>query len=129
MALTYWRTRKQPLRAEEVDENFDTLDQRLALLEKEMAQKTCNLASIRLQGSMLYFEGTHGVQFPPISIPLLLWKPRGPWKPHTGYNTMDVVYHEKGLYVCEHAHSSEEIWNTDHWKLHWQQIFSLVEAT
>lgn len=120
MPIIFWKDKQTPLAAEEVDGNFKDLDDRLKTLE-ENQNKVNVLASIKLNGSDLIFEGTNGTQFPPIKMPQIFWNPCGLWKKETQYSPFDITQYGSCLYMCKQFHiSAQELDNN-----FWQMMFSL----
>jgi hypothetical protein len=124
MALIFWKTQKRPLRPEDVDNNFEELNERLEKLEKNPPQPD-QIAHIRLKGNALIFEGTKGTIYPEIPLPFIGWKIKGAWASTTEYNANDIVQQDSCLYVCKQFHISENKWNANYsayWDLLWAPV-------
>ena len=107
MPITYWKNHKSPLSPEEVDANFAELESRVASLEHPKVPYR-EIANIALDGNKLIFEGIEGIKFPPLTLPILSWRPRGEWKPEHPYFAWDVIAFDGSLYVCEKSHVSRK---------------------
>ena len=118
MPMIYWSKKKAPLTPEEVDGNFEYLEQKIHGIQEDLKEIPA-LTAIEVKEGKLLCKGSDGSDLSPIKLPS--WTPRGQWKSDTPYEQGDVVYDEKALYLCQSGSINVRPCKGAHWVL----IFSL----
>ena len=123
MTITYRNLKGAPLSADELDQNFRELQDRLEALEvSSSAQNLGGVTRIFQEGRDIAFENQAREIIGRLTLPQLQLRPRGAWAPQTEYAFYDVCLFEGKTYLCNSAHQSGEAF-TDH-ASSWGVIFS-----
>jgi hypothetical protein len=104
----------EALNSQDLDLNFKELLERLERLEKTDFPDF-SLTRLETQEDQLVFLGPGDTVLGKIPLPLLIFKDRGPWTPHTSYDLCDYIIHNQCLYVCRTAHQSEDTFDETVW--------------
>ena len=124
MSITYRNLKGSPLSADELDQNFRDLHERLEYLETSFnRQNLGGIAQIFQEGSEIFFENTAGDIMGRLKFPQLQLNPRGAWSPHTEYAFYDVCLFNGKSYLCNTAHQSAE--SFEEHSRQWDVIFSM----
>lgn len=94
------------LTADQVDGNFYDVSQRVQYLELH-PQEPVLITSFTATGNQLYIHMSDGTVNGPITLPVVRWFFRGPWKTSTGYLVDDVVIGpDSVVYLVVFSHTS-----------------------
>lgn len=119
MTMTYRNLKGAPLSADELDQNFRELHQRLERLEaKPLAS---GIANITQEGPDIIFKNAAGESMGRFTVPLLKLRPRGPWIPQETYLFYDLCLFEGKTYLCHTPHKSGDNFASGH--VYWDVVF------
>lgn len=109
MAMTYRDEKGSPLSADEVDENFRTLQE---AIDGFTSTPGVGVASITQAGSTITFHMTDGSTEGPFDLPTASFNDTGDWQPEWDYNTLDLFeVPNVGLYLVLIAHTSGTVFD------------------
>ena len=131
MTLIFRASKGSPLTADEVDNNFKDLDQRLHALETGRFTAEA-IQEITLEQDQLIIKGSRGSVFGPFTLPTPLFKAKGEWQEDTPYTKGDVVQKDLNLYQARHDHVGDKVFEAKNWQLIFQalpQTESIVEKS
>ena len=107
MPIIYRNLKGAPLSADELDQNFRELDQRLASVEQSpRLQQHGGIARISQEGPEVLFENTLGEVLGRLTLSSLSMTPQGQWEPQKDYAFYDLCLLEGNTYLCNTAHKS-----------------------
>jgi hypothetical protein len=112
--ITYHRIKNAPLTSEEIDNNFQSLDDRLAQLEEGTFTPE-KLDRVEISGQKLTLYGSLGSVLGTAQLPHIAWIPKGTWKPETKYAEGTVVQKDQGLFLCTSSHTSTHEFTKENW--------------
>lgn len=123
MTITYRNLKGAPLSADELDQNFKELHQRLEKLEENILPLTQGgVARITQKGAEILFESASEETLGKVTLPSLRFRPRGFWALQKDYLFYDICFFEGKIYCCKTAHKSSESFEDDSSK--WDIIFA-----
>lgn len=106
MSIIYRADKGSPLTADEVDENFRGLDDRVTEVE-ENPPEAVSIDTIEVTGNQMVITLTNSVVQGPFDLDTADWEFRGPWLPAHNYLKNDVFSEDGSLYLVLVAHTSE----------------------
>ncbi|MDR1267369.1 MAG: hypothetical protein LBJ70_03255 [Holosporales bacterium] len=118
MGITYRHLKGSPLTSAEVDANFESLDQRLRLLEGARASPA-DLVHIEQHDTRLRFLDPSGRTLGDVELPTPRFAPKGAWETAHVYEKGDLVAHEAHTWYAMRSHEagtfeedrSQGLWN------------------
>ncbi len=119
MTITYRNLKGAPLSADELDQNFRELHQRLEELEEGKA--SAGVRKITQEGPDILFESTTGEILGRVTVPLMHFRPRGPWASRENYLFYDLCLFEEKTYLCKTPHKSGDDFESG--RAYWDIIF------
>ncbi len=123
MTITYRNLKGSPLSADELDQNFKELHERLEKLEEYVLPlHQGGVAQITQQGADIIFESAFGEVLGRIRLPSLCFRPQGLWEAQRDYLFYDLCLLEGKTYCCKTPHKSGEAFVEDSAK--WELIFA-----
>jgi hypothetical protein len=96
----------------QVDENFFTLDQRVAAVENN-PPTAISIESFVVEGTLLTIVLTNGAEHGPFVLPVAQWRWTGMWQPITQYFVGDIVEDDGSLYFIRVQHISGAAFDPD----------------
>lgn len=125
MGIIYRHQKNEPLTIAEMDGNFETLENRIKILESGPLLAE-GVAKIIQEGDRVTFQGTLGTLLGQIHLPKAFPCYRGKWQPNTSYQVLDCVQIKNSLYSCLSPHTSQEFQN--HGSA-WALMFTIEEES
>lgn len=123
MTITYRNLKGSPLSADELDQNFKNLHERLEKLEEVVLPLSQGgVARITQNGADLLFESASDEVLGRVTLPSLRFRPRGLWVAQRDYLFYDLCLFDGKMYCCKTAHKSAESFGDDLAK--WDLIFA-----
>lgn len=116
MMLVYRSIKGSPLTVEEMDGNFKALADRLEVLETSSMEGE-GIGSVEIDQGVLRLTGSKGSKLGEVKLTTLRWRPRGAWQPDVAYETMDLVFINDSLYLCQTSHTSDKAFAERYWDL------------
>tara|TARA_R110002095_G_scaffold186939_3_gene164243 strand:- start:210 stop:587 length:378 start_codon:yes stop_codon:yes gene_type:complete len=107
MTITYRNLKGAPLSADELDQNFRELHERLEKLEENTGTHSHGgISQITQDGADIVFESAVGGVLGRFTLPSLHMRPRGSWSAHEDYLFYDLCLFEGKTYFCKKPHKS-----------------------
>lgn len=123
MTITYRTIKGAPLTADEFDQNFRDLSERLDLIEGiESLHPHGGLGKITQETNEIVFHSMGGIVLGRVPLPTMHFRPRGEWDPQEDYAFYDLSLQDGKTYCCKTAHKSSERFEDD--LEHWEVIFA-----
>lgn len=123
MTITYRKLKGSPLSADELDQNFKELHDRLEKLEEVVLPLSQGgVARITQDGADVLFESASEEVLGRITLPSLRFRPRGLWVSQRDYLFYDLCLFEGKTYCCKTPHKSGASFGDDLAK--WDLIFA-----
>lgn len=123
MTITYRNLKGAPLSADELDQNFRELHERVEQLEENLGLHTQGgIAKITQDGADIIFESEAGESMGRLTLPSLYFRPRGLWGSQNDYLFYDLCLFEGKTYCCKRAHKSGDSFAETAGK--WEVIFA-----
>jgi len=114
MSIIYRQEKGAPLTAQEVDDNFRQLDERVRTLERHYPDR--KIHQIKLEGDVIVIYDSAGEVMSSAKVPLLSLNPRGEWQPREAYARNDLITHQDVAYICSHT-QKPGTFNPEHWQV------------
>jgi hypothetical protein len=112
--MILYKFKGEALSPQELDTNFESLDKRLGNLEKSDFQDF-GIARIEQSGVHISFIAENDVVLGSISLPVQLIVHKGQWQPHITYSVMDMIIHEREVFLCKENHQATSEFNSIFW--------------
>jgi len=115
MTITLRKTKGFPLTVEELDGNFEDLDQRFQLFEKN-PEKLETPAEFFIEKNIFFIKGSKGTILAKALLPEPKLAFKGKWQSKTPYDVNDLVIHEGKLMICQ-TDTKSKIFKENCWTL------------
>jgi len=123
MTITYRNLKGEPLSADELDQNFKELHERLEKVEKDIQPLSLGgIESITQEGADIIFKSKSGELLGRVTLPSLILRPRGLWVAQRDYLFYDICLFGGKTYCCKTPHKSADSFETNLDK--WDVIFA-----
>lgn len=122
--IKYRAVKGAPLTEEDIDVNFKELELRIEKLEREK-QKPMENVNFHLEGDLLLMND--GVAQKSVGrLPLIHFKPKGPWLEGHAYEPLDLVLYQDQIFCCQQNHLSKETLEID--EAFWTLFFKTTQG-
>ena len=121
MTLTLRKNKNAPLTIEELDGNFENLDTRLNVFEKQ-TEKLEIPSEFLVENGTFLIKGSKGSLLGKVPLPSPKLSFKGTWKPEINYTVNDLITHKQQLLMCKISHKTKTF---D--KIHWEVVLESPE--
>lgn len=116
MTITLRRTKQAPLSIDELDDNFEELDNRLNKLEKLLKEQE-TIAEIVQEGSALKFNSLSGMEIGRANFPPQMLRYKGIFNQSIRYEKGDLIIHKNKVYQANCTTTIDKSFKSEEWNL------------